>query len=458
MRNGIAPLLRRTSMIASFAALASLVSMALTTASAAEPEQRTPSPGATGQVYVWKSGDDLAYEFYVPASYDHAKGTNLVLILHDSNLDRRFGFANHAVGKFRPDDVIVCPDGTTANGSGGFNYRHADKDLRRFHSFHQELLNVFNVRATFVYGHGHGAYFAFAYAGTQPRHVQGVVGHGGGVWRGTKAPSEAHPQAISIVHGTADPVEPFASSAAARRFFVENRYPHVHLRALRGSNHWADAGQAAQQLAWCEAVTTTNAERVIAAFEELAAIETGGDPVVRWEVAKRAGSMAQVSAEVRSRAAAAVARVEALAEAHVTAIQKSLGRAKGDRLEKKPWIGHARAFLQEFDGLPRCDALREEWKDRLDGHRERAARADEEYRRLLDEDPSKAFVAGVDVIAKGFLAAEYANADLLERLNAWREQADELGISRSDQKYFDKVVPVFEQAMEQGKQEFDEIQ
>src|SRR5687768_3737145 len=55
--------------------------------------EKAPTPAAAGEVFTWKSDDGLAYEYYVPKSYDARKGANLLLILHGSNLDRRWGFA-----------------------------------------------------------------------------------------------------------------------------------------------------------------------------------------------------------------------------------------------------------------------------------------------------------------------------------------------------------------------------
>src|ERR1700704_5707143 len=97
--------------------------LALSGGAAAEGEHpsKAPDPAVVGQVCTWKSADGLEYEYYVPKSYDVRKGANLLFILHGSNLDRRWGFANHTAGEFRPDDVIVCPDGTTSNKQGGFN-------------------------------------------------------------------------------------------------------------------------------------------------------------------------------------------------------------------------------------------------------------------------------------------------------------------------------------------------
>src|SRR5512138_3066689 len=124
---------------------------------AADREQKEPGPKSAGEVYGWKSADGLAYEYRVPKGYDAAKGANLLFVLHGSNLDRRCGLENHAAESFRADDVVVCPDGTTSNGKGGFNFLQNEKDLQRLHALHDELRKKFKVNATYVYGHSQGS-------------------------------------------------------------------------------------------------------------------------------------------------------------------------------------------------------------------------------------------------------------------------------------------------------------
>ncbi|CAN5442577.1 hypothetical protein BH23VER1_BH23VER1_34960 [soil metagenome] len=96
----------------------------------------------------------------MPKSYDPDTGAALTAILHGSNLSRAWGFANHKPDTFRPDDIVVCPDGTTPNGSGGFNFLGEPADLDRFHALLGELRTTFKVNATYLYGHSQGAFFS----------------------------------------------------------------------------------------------------------------------------------------------------------------------------------------------------------------------------------------------------------------------------------------------------------
>ncbi|MBI4881531.1 MAG: hypothetical protein HY812_17985 [Planctomycetes bacterium] len=431
--------------------------LALLAALLGDSEEREPGVLAAGKVFEWRAEDGLGFEYYVPAEYDGKKGANLLFILHGSNLDRRWGFAQHEAGRFRRGDIIVCPDGTTPGGAGACNFRQADKDLRRFNALQQYWRQRFNVKATYLYGHGQGAHFALLYAGTYPDQVQGVLAHAGGVWAGTKAEQAGSRQAIALMHGTADPVAPFAQSAAARKFYREAGYAHVRLRALRDGLHAPDACAAEEELAWCEGMTSEDAERVQAAFELLEGGGQGRDHVALYEVALRLPTQMFVPPEVKERARRAAREVEELAARHAALIEESRPRAGAPKLEGKPWIGHFHLFLQQFDGAPACETFRASWEKTVKAHRESAAEAAREYREHRESDPARAFVAGVDMVAKGFLAGEHCNKELLDTLVAWRQDAAALGISKTMLRYYDKTVPLFQEAMRAGAEAFDQV-
>jgi hypothetical protein len=453
--------MRATGFAAAALAAVVMVCSATDAAGGAEPEQKAPGAKTTGRVYEWKSADGLAYQYFVPEKYDAGKGANLTFVLHGSNLDRRWGFANHKAGEFRKDDVVVCPDGTTSNTKGGFNFLQSDKDLQRLHALHDELKKTFKVNATFIYGHSQGSFFCFLYAGAYPDDVQGVVGQASGVWIGTEATPKHHHQAIALMHGTADPVVPYAQSVGGLDFYRDAKYPITHLRSLEGWNHWPNQAQTEQELAWCEGMTSADPARVAAAFGTLETAEPGGgfdhDDAAMYDVAKRIASLDGVPADVKSRAAKAAAAVEGLAKAHVEAIARSLGKGKGEKLEDAAWVAHLPAFLRDFDGVPECDALAKEWADRLAKQKKDAQTSLREFCRARQKEPGKAFAAGVEAIRAGFLWCECADPEFLKSLAAWRGDAAKLKLAKADVKAYDDVVPVFVSARKKGLDEYAAI-
>jgi pimeloyl-ACP methyl ester carboxylesterase len=436
------------------AAAAAFAGVRTDAAGAGEAEQKAPGPKTTGQVYGWKSADGLVYEYFVPRGYDPAKGAGLTLVLHGSNLDHRWGFANHKAGEFRKDDVVVCPDGTTANGKGGFNFLQNEKDLQRLKALQDELRKTFKVNATYVYGHSQGSFFSFLYAGAYPEDVQGVVGQASGVWIGTEATPKHHHQAIALMHGTADPVVPYVQSVGGLDFYREAKYPLTHLRSLQDWNHWPTEPQTELELAWCEGMTSADPARVAASFATLEPVEPGGgfdrDAAALYEVAKRIATVEGVPAEVKSRAAKTAAEVEDVAKRHVESIAASIAKGKGEKLEDAAWVGHLPTFLRDFDGVPPCDALAKEWADRLAKQKKDAQASLREFYRNRQKDPAKAFAAGVDAIRAGFLWCECTDGEFLKTLAGWKADAAKLKIGKADLKAYDDVVPVFVSARKKG--------
>ena len=127
---------------------------------AKEVPEKAPGPKAKGKVYKWTSKNGITCHFRIPKSYDPEKGASLTYVLHGSNLDHRWGFANHNWKSFRPDDIVVSPDGTTSNGRGGFNSLGRREDAKRFRAFHEELAEALNINAVYLYGHSQGSFSA----------------------------------------------------------------------------------------------------------------------------------------------------------------------------------------------------------------------------------------------------------------------------------------------------------
>jgi len=455
------------------AVMTALLVAALAVPSRAEdPVSKAPAEAPRGKICEWKSEDGLAYQFRVPENYDADKSVNLTFILHGSNLDRRWGFANHSAETFRPDDVVVSPDGTTPNGQGGFNLLNAKKDLDRMRALHEELAKAFNVRATYLYGHSQGSFFAFLYAGEFPAEVQGVVGHASGPWGNTTMSKKGHHQAIVLLHGTGDPVVPYWQSRLGFERYEKAKYPLLRLRALEGWNHWpaehngsignVTVPHTSQQLAYVEGMTTTDPDRLSACFEFLS--KNGGphwhDYAALRAVAHRIGAMEEAPQKLAGKAKKTVTAVDKLAAAHVKAITKSVGKWKKRKAppEKDPGWVHLLVFLRDFRGVPAADALRGEWQDLLDKHRKAAEkRLQDRWKAFKKDDAKAAFEAGLAAAEDGFVEVRVLNWDFLNQLRDQYARADELKLSKKVRARYDALVPRLRTHLEKGVQEFMKV-
>ena len=415
-------------------------------ASAAGPKRKQPGPKSRGKVYEWTAKNGTVFFYYVPKGYDHAKGANLTFILHGSIGNRGWGFANCPAGKFRADDIVVSPDGTTANGRGGFNSLGQPGDAQRFHELVRELKGAFKVRATFLYGHSQGSFFSLYYAGEHPEEVQGVVAMASGVWTQTRLGKEGHKQAIVLLHGTQDPVVPYGQSVGALEAYRKAEFPILHMKSIEGWNHWPTANNSKvphtqQQLAWCEGMTTDDPTRLKVSFDFLA----NNKPKVRhdyaatYSLAKRIAGMEDAPAGLRTRATKAMATIDALAKAHVAALKK----ANAEKLSADPWIGHLMIFLRSFRGVPACDTFAETWDPIIAAQRELAVANLRIYYQKRQQDVDTAFVAGIAAVENGFLHYECADTSFLNALETWAKDAKKWGIDAKHAKggYKSVLVP-----------------
>lgn len=428
----------------------------------ADVPKKAPDPKAGGAVCEWTSAGGVVCFWRAPQKYDAAKGANLTLILHGSNLSHGWGFANHDAKTFRPDDMVVCPDGTTPAGKGAFNF--LEGDTRKAHALLEELKKTMKVRQVFLYGHSQGSFFSLAWAGDFPDDVDGLVAHASGLWASSQTGPKGHRQAIVLMHGTQDPVVPYTQSVGGFDALREANYPTVRLRSLEGWNHWpaelnGPVPHTSQQLAWVEGMTTTDADRLNVSFDLLSDVngETAAehDFAGLWSLAGRVATMESAPADLKARAAKAKQQVETLAAAHVAAL------ALPDKLtfDKKPWIGHLPVFLRAFQGVPAREELAKKLEDVLATHKKDAVAHLRKYYGALKQDKKDdAFAEGVAAIQSGWLWCECWDQEVRKNLREWRKDAKKLKLSKESLKAYDAVFEDFEKALTEGWKSFEATQ
>lgn len=424
-----------------------------------EPPSRPPGPKSTGKKYSAKAENGLAYHYFLPKSYDPEKGITMTLILHGSNGSRWWGFNMHPAGEFRPDDFVVSPDGTTSNGQGDFNSLQRSDDLKRFHELVLELKKLVKVNATFIYGLSQGSFFAHYYAGNHGDEVDGIVAHGSGLWIGSGLAKKNHHQAIAVMHGRGDPVYPYGGGVAAYEGYVEAKYPILKLRTLELDLHWAPWGHQAQQLAWCEAMTTDDPDRLLASFDWMEKVKDSDgwflDPVAAYQIARRVTGMDGVDDSARAKAMKRMEEIEGIAEKHVAAIETSKKRTKGKLTPGAAWIAHARFFLRDWSGVAVADAFAMEWKSTIKANQKAAKSAwTDYYAELKSGDQARAMAAAIKGIEKGGLHYWCADAEMLANLARWREDPKDAKIPPALTKQYDRIVEPFLEATKKGKKDY----
>jgi predicted esterase len=448
---------------ARFAWLAVLLACAGTRGAALAKDdfpKKAPDPKEGGEkIFEWKSGEGVVYFWRGPKTYDAEKGVGLTVILHGSNLTHQWGFANHSKDSFRPDDLVVSPDGTTPNGKGGFNFLDAPADADKLHALLGELKKAFKVRGTYLYGHSQGSFFALNYAGEEPEDVDGVVAHASGLWNSTQTGKKGFHQAIVFMHGTLDPVVPYGQSVGGYDALEKIGYPMLRLRSLEGWNHWpaehnGDVPHTSQQLAWVEGMTTKDPGRLAWCLDFLADAKAKEwhDWAGLYVLAKHAAE-SEAPESTKARAKKAMDVVQALAASHAAAITVEPGAP----YEAKAWVGHLPLFLREFPQVPAREELATKWKDALATHQKEAiAHLRKYFPALQKNDFATAFEEGVAAIMTGFLWRECADPELRDNLAKWQKDAKKLKLSKKALKDYD-TLKGFGDAVSDGRKAFEAL-
>ncbi len=430
--------------------------------------EKAPGAGTKGQLCAWKAKDGLIYRHRMPKSYDPDKGVGLTVILHGSNLDHRWGFANHGYKTFRPDDLVISPDGTTSNGRGGFNFMGEKKDAKRLHALIDELKQTVKVNGVYLYGHSQGSFFALYFAGEYPEDVHGVVAHASGVWTWTKQSRKGHGQAIVLMHGTQDPVVPYGQSEGGWQSYLEKAYPIVRLRSLEGWNHWPSehnfnmyrqaVPHTSQQLAWVEGMTTDDPERLTTCFTFLAdnKYRERHDYAGTYLLAQRIADHEAAPEALKARAGKVRDAVAALAQQHADALAKEM--PKDLAFAKQAWVAHLVMFLRTFNGVPACDALFEANARALKKDRDRGIKHFTAYWKAVNAgDSKKAFAAGAKALQQAFLYHQTADYQFRKNMKDWAKSPKSLKLSKKDVKAFQSRMKDFEKAQELGMKAFDKL-
>ncbi|MHC4135204.1 MAG: alpha/beta fold hydrolase [Planctomycetota bacterium] len=439
--------------------IASALLLLAATVAAGPIKQKEPGPKAKGKRYEWKASNGGLYLYYVPKNYDPEKGANLTFILHGSNGSRGWGFGNCPVGKtFRPDDIIVSPDGSQANGRGGYNRDPNGKELEYLHTLHTDLRKVFNIRQTFLYGHSQGSYFCHYYAAAHPDEVDGIVAMASGIWEHPNFGQAKH-QAIVVMHGTYDPVVPYGFGVHAYRKCREVGYPKLHFRSLEAWNHWptdynSKVPHTAQQLAWCEGMTTKDMDRLKVSFEFLATVKAKErhDYAGVYSLAKHIANLEGAPDALKKRAERAMKTVDAGAKAHIAALKRIPDPVK---FEKKPWVGHLPMFLRAYRGVPAREAFAKKWEPVVAQHGEAAVPHLRVFFR--SQDPAEAFAGGVEAIKVGFLHYECIDPESFRNKLRQMRNNKQIKLGKDELKAYDALVSDFEKALKDAFRSFDGV-
>ena len=230
-----------------------------------------PGPKAErGVALEWTSAEGRPYWYRLPKD---DKKPCLVVMLHGTGTNHGWSFWNYPIvnGTFRPDDIVVSPDGVTPNGGGGFNFVQNDQDGDQIAGLIRFFRSRFEIDRVYLHGHSQGAFFCYWFGGRHPQLIDGYVAHAGNLLQANH-PEEAKSRlGIAILHGRADAVVTVDCAISTEKRMRELGYQKLRLEIVEGlteqSGHWPLAHKSAELLAWLDSVTVEDAASLLGLAE-----------------------------------------------------------------------------------------------------------------------------------------------------------------------------------------------
>jgi pimeloyl-ACP methyl ester carboxylesterase len=314
-------------------------------------------------------------------------------------------------GGFRPNDIVVSPDGVTPGNGNSFNFVQGKKDGEQIAEIIASFREAYpDIDRVYLYGHSQGAFFCYWYAGEYPDTLDGIVAHAGNVLSVQHDKKAKKNVGIGILHGRADAV--VGVFCAFRTFGVYHAegYQKLKLEIVEGLNersgHWPLPFQVGQMLDWLDSITITTPEIGFEVIDQLMKVEQPDLSSIATslrlteEVVESAkGSKAKTFA---ARAGKLRRQVERAAKAHADALEKTAG-AVGSSAEFAEWVGH-------FREVDRALADWAAWSKPMQKVRKLAVK----HAKLVDKaiegmgvQNAKAFERALEAWQEGFLAARY---------------------------------------------------
>lgn len=411
-----------------------------------------------GDVLEWQSSAGRPYWYRVPKKLGDRP--TLLLMLHGTGGNHGWSFWNYpiAANNWRPDDIVVSPDGVTPGQGGTFNFVQGKKDGDQLVELIKTFQDAFDIGKVYVYGHSQGAFFCYWFAGAHPELVDGIVAHAGNVL------DVAHPKlakekvGVAILHGEADAVVPVSCATRTHGIYEKEGYQKLRLEIVEGltaqSGHWPLPKQVAELLAWLDTVTASTAPAALAAaLSELH--KDAPDLAIVLDCAERARELLSKhkgddAAELEARLTAVEGLLAEARSAHADALDAAGADAKIETFE--PWIEHFRianaAFADDRDWQSRMQKL-------VSRVKKDQARSDKALDALQNKKWNKrAFASTVTSLEKALLAGNHR--ELCAALSG-KLKEETKGISADDVAATEKMLAERTTAAEAGRSKANEV-
>jgi predicted esterase len=373
-----------------------------------EPGSKAPG----GQVLEWTSTEGKPYWYRVPEKIRKKEPPALILMLHGTGMPYGWAFWNYSIskGKFRPNDIVVAPEGMTPGNGDTFNFVQNKNDGEHIAGIIRFFKSKYPIDRVYLYGHSQGAFFCYWFAGEHPELVDGIIAHAGNVLSVRHSKLAKEKVAIGILHGKADAVVTVNCAFRTNDIYRNEGYKKVKLYVVEGlteqSGHWPLPIQVGEMFEWLDQVTVAKPSTALSVFRDGLQAENP-DLTVLSDALQRAetlldGYKGDDLKQLQAQLTVGQTFMQEVRAAHEAALIESAGSVKS----KTPFG----AWAAHFSAVDAAFAKDPVWKKSMKKARSLAAK----HKKLLDKalagmsvQNRKAFSAGLAALEKGFLAPRY---------------------------------------------------
>lgn len=311
-----------------------------------KPSKKSPR----GETLEWTSTAERPYWYRLPKKIDAKKPPNLIVMLHGTGMNHGWAFWNYGVGggTFRPDDIVISPDGCTPGGRT-FNFDQRNKkDIDQIADLIKLFKKVYPVNNVYLYGHSQGAFFCYTFAGEHPELVDAFIAHAGNVLSAKHPKVAKENVGVAILHGKVDQVVSVAAAHRTYKIYKDLGYKKLKLEIVEGlrkeAGHWPLPTHVKKLLEWCDRVSTKTARGAI----DIAKAAVEKDPVDLVTVAESLASAKKLIKKHKGKDKAELARSIAIFDDLVSKAGAAHGAAfqpmkSADYKKYGPWAAHFRA-------------------------------------------------------------------------------------------------------------------
>jgi len=371
---------------------------------------RAQEEGKPGEVQERKGANGIGYALRIPNSYDPEKGAPALMWLHGSNMDGKTYAESFVASKWAEEYILICPNGETENGNGGYNYSYfAPKDYRNPYLVEilEEVKSRYKITRCFVGGHSQGAYVTYMLVAEYPGTFQGAIPVSGGMWIQAEPgefPEEKRQEqrktAIAIVHGERDNVVDVSMSRSAYASYVDTSFPMVRFFNPAEGDHRFIFLPVPEALRWLEEITSED-PAVLAGFAERAL----KDERFREAAAAcaRAGSVKGAAAKSLKAARAAL---DKLAKPRSAKLLQQIAKIPNDS-----WVADFLKFREGFEFTADGTKVVAAYLKLRESHEKKAEELFWEARGLFQEDRNdEAYRKYEEIVSKYYASSWYRYA------------------------------------------------